>query len=80
MTWSMMSLESPQTSSHLIPSSIAMWRPLTRASYSAMLFEVGKCSQIAYHILTSRVEMKTRPAPAPDFIRDLSKYKVQHSD
>ena len=80
MTWSMMSLESPRTSSHFITSSMVMWRPLTRASYSAALFEVGKWSQIAYRILTLRGEMKTRPAPTPVFIRDPSKYKVQHSD
>ena len=66
--------------SHLIPSSIAMWRPLTRASYSATLFEAGKWNRIAYRILTPRGEMKTRPALAPVFIRDPSKYKVQHSD
>jgi hypothetical protein len=35
---------------------------------------------MAYRILTLRGEMKTRPAPAPVFIRDASKYKVQHFD
>ena len=76
----MMSLESPRTSSHLLPSSIVMWTLLKRASYSATLFEAGKWSQIAYRILTSRGEMKTRPTLASVFIKDPSKYKVQHSD
>jgi len=35
---------------------------------------------MAYRILTLRGEIKMRPAPAPVFIRDPSKYKVQHSD
>ena len=80
MTWSMMSLESPRTSSRLIPSSAAMWRPLTRASYYAALFEAGKWSRITYRILTLRGEMKRRPTPAPVFFRDRSKYKVLHSN
>jgi len=46
-----------------------MWRPLIRALYYATLFEVEKWSQMA-----------TRLAPAPVFIKDPSKYKVQHSD
>jgi hypothetical protein len=53
-------------------------RLLTRASYSATLFEAGKWSRMAYCILTPRGEMKTRPASTPVFIRDPSKYKVQH--
>ena len=76
MAWSMMSLESPQMLSRLILSSTAMWRPLTRASYSTTLFQTGKWIWMVYHILTPRGEMKMRPTLAPVFIKDPSKYKV----
>ena len=52
---------------------------LRRASYSAMLFEVGKCKRITYCMCSPRGEMKRRPAPASVFITDPSKYIVQHS-
>jgi hypothetical protein len=42
MTWSTTSCELPQTSSHQMPSSMAMRSPLMSASYSATLFEAGK--------------------------------------
>jgi hypothetical protein len=41
-TWSITSCESPCTSRRLTPISMEILRPQSRASYSAMLFDVGK--------------------------------------
>jgi hypothetical protein len=73
MTWSIMSCESPLTSRRLMPISMAIRRPQRRASYSAMLLDVGKCKRTAYLMCSPRGEMKSRPAPAPVFITDPSK-------
>jgi hypothetical protein len=54
-------------------------RPQRRASYSAMLFDAGKWIRTAYLMCSPRGERKSRPAPAPVFITDPSKYSVQHS-
>jgi hypothetical protein len=56
-----------------MPISVAIRRPQRRASYSAMLLDAGKCMRITYLICSPRGEMKSRPAPAPVFITDLSK-------
>jgi hypothetical protein len=42
MTWSITSCESPHTSRRFMPISMAILRPQSRASYSAMLFDAGK--------------------------------------
>ena len=63
-------------SSRRMPSSIAMRRPLTRVSYSATLFDVGKCSQTMYFMRTPRGKTKTSPTLAPLFISEPSKYMV----
>jgi hypothetical protein len=42
-------------------------------SYSAMFFSAGKCKRNAYLMCSLRGEMKSKPAPAPVFITDLSK-------
>jgi hypothetical protein len=41
MTWSMTSCKSPRASRRRTPSSTTMRNPLTKASYSATLFEAG---------------------------------------
>ena len=46
ITRSMTSYESPRTSRRLMPSSMAMRRPLRSASYSTMLLDAGKCKRI----------------------------------
>jgi hypothetical protein len=56
-----------------MPISMAILRPQRRASYSTMLFNAGKCRRTAYLMCSTRGEMKSRPAPAPVFITDLSK-------
>src|SRR6185295_11172458 len=48
-------------------------------SYSAILLDAGKCKRTTYRMCSPRGEMKRRPAPAPVFITDPSKYMVQHS-
>jgi hypothetical protein len=62
-----------------MPVSMAILRPRRRASYSAMLFDAGKWRRMAYFMCFLRGETKSRPAPAPVFITDPSKYRVQHS-
>jgi hypothetical protein len=62
-----------------MPVSMAILRPQRRASYSAMLFDVGKWRRTAYLTCSPRGETKSRPAPAPVFTTDPSKYRVQHS-
>jgi hypothetical protein len=56
----------------------AILRPQSRASYSAMLFDAGKWRRIAYRMCSPRGDTKSRPAPAPVFITEPSKYRVQH--
>jgi hypothetical protein len=56
-----------------MPVSMAIRRPQRRASYSAMLFDAGKCRLTAYLMCSPRGEMKSRPTPAPVFITDPSK-------
>jgi hypothetical protein len=56
-----------------MPVSMAILRPQRTASYSAMLFDVGKCRRTAYLMCSPRGETKSRPAPAPVFITDPSK-------
>ena len=46
MTWSMTSCESSRMSRRRTPSSMAIYKPLTRASYSAALLEAAKWSRI----------------------------------
>jgi hypothetical protein len=58
---------------------MAILRLQRRASYSAMLFDVGKWRRMPYLMCSPRGETKSRPARAPVFITDLSKYSVQHS-
>jgi hypothetical protein len=53
-----------------MPVSMAILRPQRRASYSAMLFNAGKCRCTAHLTCSPRGEMKSRPAPAPIFITD----------
>jgi hypothetical protein len=62
-----------------MPISMAILRPQSRASYSAMLFDVGKWRRTAYRMCFPRGETKSRPAPASVFITEPSKYRVQHS-
>jgi hypothetical protein len=47
------------------------WRAQRRASYSAMLFDVGKCTYCIPHVF-SEGEMKSMSAPTPAFITDPS--------
>jgi hypothetical protein len=56
-----------------MPVSMAIRRLQRRASYSAMLFDVGKCRCTAYLMCSPRGEMKSRPTPAPIFTTDPSK-------
>jgi hypothetical protein len=56
-----------------MPVSMAILRPQRRASYSAMLFDVGKCRRTAYLMCSLSGETKSRPVPAPVFITDPSK-------
>jgi hypothetical protein len=56
-----------------MPVSMEILRPQRRASYSAMLFDAGKCRRTAYLMCSPRGEKKSRPAPAPVFITDPSK-------
>jgi hypothetical protein len=56
-----------------MPVLMAIRRPQRRASYSAMLFDVGECRRTAYLMCSPRGQMKSRPAPAPVFITDPSK-------
>jgi hypothetical protein len=56
-----------------MPISMEIQRPQRRASYSAMLFDVGKSRHTAYLMCSPRGEMKSRPTPAPVFITDPSK-------
>jgi hypothetical protein len=56
-----------------MPVSMAIRRPQRRASYSAMLFDAGKCRRTAYLMCSPRGETKSRPVPAPVFITDPSK-------
>jgi hypothetical protein len=56
-----------------MPVLMAIQRLQRRASYSAMLFDAGKCRRTAYLMCSPRGEMKSRPAPAPVFITDPSK-------
>jgi hypothetical protein len=56
-----------------MPVSMAILRPQRRASYSAMLFDMGKGRHTAYLMCSPRDEMKSRPAPALVFITDPSK-------
>jgi hypothetical protein len=51
-----------------MPVSMVIQKPQRRASYSAMLFDAGKCRRTMYLMCSSRCEMKSRPAPAPVFI------------
>jgi hypothetical protein len=62
-----------------MPISMAILRPHSRVSYSAMLFDAGKWRRTAYHMCSPRGETKSRPAHAPVFITEPSKYRVQHS-
>jgi hypothetical protein len=62
-----------------MPVSMAILRPQSRASYSAMLFDAGKWRRTAYRMFSPRGETKSRPAAAPVFITEPSKYRVQHS-
>jgi hypothetical protein len=66
-------LRVPLASRRLMPVSMAILSPQRRASYSAMLFDAGKCRHTAYHMCSPRGEMKSKPAPAPVFITNLSK-------
>jgi hypothetical protein len=59
MTWSITSCESPLTSRRLMPVSMAIMRPQRRASYSAMLFGVGKCRHTVYLMCSPRGEIVT---------------------
>jgi hypothetical protein len=56
-----------------MPVSMEIQRPQRRASYSAMLFDAGKCRHTAYLMCSPRGEMKSRPALTPVFITDSSK-------
>jgi hypothetical protein len=56
-----------------MPVSMAIRRRQRRVSYSAMLFDAGKCRRTVYLMCSPRGEMKSRPAPAPVFKTDLSK-------
>jgi hypothetical protein len=51
-----------------MPVSMAIRRPQRRASYSAMLFDAGKCRHTTYLMCSPRGEIKSRLAPAPVFI------------
>jgi hypothetical protein len=62
-----------------MPVSMAILRPQRMASYSAMLFDAGKWRRTAYLMCSPRGETKSRLVPAPVFITDPSKYRVQHS-
>jgi hypothetical protein len=62
-----------------MPILMAILRPQSRASYSAMLFDTGKWRRTAYRMCSPRGETNSRPAPAPVFITEPSKYRVQHS-
>jgi hypothetical protein len=53
-----------------MPVSMAIQRLQRRASYSAMLFDVGKYRHTAYLMCSPRGEMKSRPSLAPIFITD----------
>jgi hypothetical protein len=44
-----------------------------------MLFDAGKCKHTMYLMCSLRGEMKSRPTPAPVFVTDPSKKRVQHS-
>jgi hypothetical protein len=44
-----------------------------------MLFDAGKCRRTAHRMCFPRGDTKSRPAPAPVFITEPSKYRVQHS-
>jgi hypothetical protein len=55
-----------------MPVSMAIQRPQRRASYSAMLFDAGKCRRTAYLMCSPRGGMKSRPATAPVFITNPS--------
>jgi hypothetical protein len=79
MTWSITSCESPRTSRRFTPISMAILRPQSRASYSSMLFDAGKWRRTTYRMCSLRGETKSKPAPAPVFITEPSKYRVQHS-
>ena len=76
ITWSMTCHESPRTSRHHTLSSMEMRRPLLRASYSATLLVVAKWIWMMYRMWTPRGEMKSRPVPAPFFMRNPSMYIV----
>jgi hypothetical protein len=56
-----------------MPVSMAILRPRRRASYSAMLFDAGKCRRTTYLMCSPRGEMKSRPTLALLFITDPSK-------
>jgi hypothetical protein len=55
-----------------MPISMAIQRPQRRASYSAMLFDAGKCRCTAYLMCSLRGETKSRPALALVFITNPS--------
>jgi hypothetical protein len=75
----MTSWESPRTSRRLTPSSMAMRRSLTGASYSATLLDAAKWSRTTYRRCTPRGEMKSSHALGPDFLNDPLKYMVHNS-
>jgi hypothetical protein len=56
-----------------MPVSMAIQRPQRRASYSAMLFDAGKCKRTAYLMCSPWGEMKSGPTPTLVFITDPSK-------
>jgi hypothetical protein len=45
--------------------SMVMQRPLRRVSYSAILFDIGKCRHTTYHMCLPRGETKSRLALRP---------------
>jgi hypothetical protein len=65
ITWLMTSWESPRTSRCLTPSSMAIRKPLTKASYSAMLLDAVKWRRMMYCRCIPRGEMKSSPVPIP---------------
>jgi hypothetical protein len=60
-----------------MPFSLASLSPCTRASYSAMLFDVRKCIYSMYYNLSPLGEVRTTPAPKPPSILEPSKFMRQ---
>ena len=76
MTWLMTSCESPWTSSHRMPNSMAMRKPLTSALYQPHYLKLGSGCELCTSCAPRGGKRITSPSAVPFFISDTSKYIV----